>query len=97
MSIRFEEDERLIPRVRIENVGHGTAVNVDLLIRDASNYRELRRFRAFALREGGGRTTNISFIEHPRILLSGSYQNVRRDVINEYDVLFDFENLREGL
>lgn len=96
MSVRFETINE-IPCVRVENVGHGTAVNVDLEILDADNHELIRPFTAFALQKGGGRTTDISFRDHPRILMRGTYRNVRRGLITERDVLFDFEELERGL
>ena len=83
--------------IQISNVGHGTAVDVDLSILDANDHSLIRQFRAFAFERGAYRNTEFLFQDHPQILLRGSYRNVRRDVINERDRLFDYQVLLQGL
>ena len=97
LVVRFVEDDMGKPFVRIENVGHGTAVNVKLEILNAGTKAAIKNFNAFALQRGGGRTSVVSFEEYPRVMLKGTYQNIIGKTIHTTENIFDFDELKKGL
>ena len=93
ISLRFYRNDQREPFILIENVGHGTAVNVEIQINDHETNDELITYRAFAVKKDESWRTPISFREHPRVRVSGTYRNVRNDLLVIRDRLFDFEFL----
>jgi len=93
MSLRFYRNDRHEPFIMFENVGHGTALDIDLQIFDDETNALLVTYRAFAVKKDEWWRTPISFREHPIVRMSGTYRNVRHDLIIIRDQPFDFQFL----
>ncbi len=93
MSLRFYRDNNRESFILIENVGHGTALNVELKISDHETNEELITYKSFAVKKDESWRTPISFKKHPRVDVSGTYYNVKKDLLIIRDRLFDYEFL----
>jgi len=98
ITIRFTRNYHVdrIPQVMIENVGHGTAVDIDIKLTNADTNVGLYNYKAFAIKKDEFYVTEISFNENPRVRAKGSYTNIRKNKI-KIDKIFDFEKLSEQI
>ena len=82
-----------IPILQLWNVGNGSAINIELELSDEDSNESLEHVRMFAFKKEEVRDTNVSFSDHSRIRIKGSYQNIGKDKIS-INLVADYNELR---